>query len=84
LSAVGQRQVPTGTAAEDGEAGPASPVQGLELTSREWTEVTAASDRCASYLFALHLNLIAGLDAAKLAENPARAAAKDSRRPASD
>ncbi|TNM68711.1 hypothetical protein FHN55_05685 [Streptomyces sp. NP160] len=57
---------------------------GVGLTSREWTEVTAAVERCTSYLFALKLVSVSGLDAAKLAENPARAAAKDSRRPAAD
>ncbi|PWJ48859.1 hypothetical protein SAMN06264364_12861 [Quadrisphaera granulorum] len=53
------------------------------MSSREWVEVIAASDRCGSYLYALHLNLIAGLDAAKLAEQPSRALSKDSRHPAS-
>ncbi|PWJ54559.1 hypothetical protein SAMN06264364_1061, partial [Quadrisphaera granulorum] len=57
---------------------------GLGLSSREWTEVIAASDRCASYLYALQLNFIAGLDTAKLAEQSSRATWKDSRRPASD
>ncbi|TNM53432.1 hypothetical protein FHN55_22110, partial [Streptomyces sp. NP160] len=56
----------------------------MGLTSREWTEVSAAVERCTSYLFALKLVSVAGLDAAKLAENPARAGAKDSRRPAAD
>ncbi|PWJ48478.1 hypothetical protein SAMN06264364_13042, partial [Quadrisphaera granulorum] len=68
------------SASADPEADPA----GLGLSSREWTEVTAASDRCASYLYALQLNFIAGLDTAKLAEQSSRATWKDSRRPASD
>ncbi|MGQ7353211.1 hypothetical protein ACUN7V_21365, partial [Quadrisphaera oryzae] len=45
---------------------------GLGLSSREWTEVTAAAERCTSYLHALKLTCINGLDAAKLAENPTR------------
>lgn len=56
----------------------------LDLTSREWTEVTAAVERATSYLFSLKLESVARLDAAKLAEQPSRAYAKDSRRPASD
>ncbi|MGQ7352819.1 hypothetical protein ACUN7V_19365, partial [Quadrisphaera oryzae] len=57
---------------------------GVGLSSREWTEVTAAVERATSYLFAVKLATIAGLDAAKLSERPSRAAARDSRRPASD
>ena len=56
----------------------------LDLTSREWTEVTAAVERATSYLFSLKLESVARLDAAKLAEQPSRAHARDSRRPASD
>ena len=56
----------------------------LDLTSREWTEVAAAVERATSYLFSLKLESVARLDAAKLAEQPSRAHARDSRRPASD
>jgi len=56
----------------------------LDLTSREWTEVTAAVERATCYLFSVKLESVARLDAAKLSEQPSRALARDSRRPASD